>query len=90
MKLICFISILLSSGSCQKMKIHDTPLSCIKKYIDSNKNNKDWPVSSVDEYEFQGKLVYAISPPKNYADATVLGLGEVRVFEIRLPTTDAN
>src|SRR5437870_5428507 len=70
MKLIGFIIILLSAGSCHSMKIQHTSKSCIEQYIDSNKNKIDWPVGYVDEYEFQGKLVYAFGPPSNYADFT--------------------
>ena len=69
MKVILIISLLFSTGSCHTMKI-EAPVNCIQKYIDSNKNTANWPVSSVDEYEFQGKLVYAFNPPRNYADAS--------------------
>ncbi len=73
MKIVCCILLLITiSGSCQKMKVNSTNTNCIQSYIDSNKNNPDWPVSAIDEYEFQGKLVYAFSPPRNYADATTL------------------
>lgn len=72
MKLILIFAALIFSVTCKKMSSGNTTSACIQRYIDSNKANIDWPVSSVDEYEFQGKLVYAFNPPKNYADAPTL------------------
>jgi hypothetical protein len=73
MRIAYYIFLLIATlGSCQKMKVNNTNTSCIQSYIDSNKSNLDWPVSAVDEYEFQGRLVYALSPPGNWADATTL------------------
>lgn len=70
MRLMIVLSFFISSASCQQMKINDSSrsVSCIQTLIDSNKNKPDWPVGSIDEYEYEGKLIYAFNPPSHYAD----------------------
>lgn len=60
----------ISASYCQPAKKLSTLSPCIKSFIDSNKTT--WQVGSVEEYEFQGKLVYAFTPSKNIMDGTTL------------------
>ena len=71
MKIATFLSLLvLLLVSCKKDIAHGTP-ACIKSEINTNKNDPNWEVGSVSEYEFQGQLVYAFSPDGNIiADGT--------------------
>jgi hypothetical protein len=50
------------SLSCRKTDIASGIPHCIYKKINENKNNPNGELGSVDEYEFQGSLVYAFSP----------------------------
>jgi hypothetical protein len=61
--------IIISNLNCaaHKTTSNDTP-ACIAEFINSYKNEPRWYVGSVDEYEFQGRLVYAFDPSKNLAD----------------------
>src|SRR5687768_3382041 len=54
--------------SCATHKVVDQTPKCILDYINKYKNEANWHVGSVDEFEFQGKLVYAFNPSKNLAD----------------------
>lgn len=54
--------------SCSTRKLNDAVPKCIREYISNNKANANWHVGSVDELEFQGKLVYAFNPSKNLYD----------------------
>jgi hypothetical protein len=56
-----FISLLLLFVSCKKDIAPGTP-GCIKNEINANKNDPGWEVGSVNEYSFQGNLVYAFAP----------------------------
>ena len=56
--------------NCQTTKNKATLKPCIQSFIDCNKAT--WQVGSVEEYEFQGKLVYAFTPSKNIMDGTTL------------------
>jgi len=47
--------------SCNKDISSNIP-DCIKNEIKANKLKKDWYVGSVEEYSFQGKLVYSFNP----------------------------
>ncbi len=49
------------ASSCNKDIASNIP-DCIKKEIKSNRSKNDWIVGSVEEYLFQGKLVYAFNP----------------------------
>ncbi|MDQ2718743.1 MAG: hypothetical protein M3Z26_03105 [Bacteroidota bacterium] len=54
-----FLFILFMLASCKKQE--QIP-ACIKSTIDENKNNSNWKIEEVDEYEFQNKLVYVFVP----------------------------
>lgn len=57
--------------ACKKIKFPEDIPVCIEKTIKANKNNADWATGSVEEYEFQGKLVYAFNPyNRRIADAS--------------------
>ena len=65
-----FISLLLLFVSCKKDIATGTP-GCIKDEINANKNDPNWEVGSVSEYNFQGQVVYAFFPDGNIvADGT--------------------
>ena len=71
MKWITLLAIVTVFGAnCQTTKNKATLSTCIQTFIDSNKTT--WQVGSVEEYEFQGKLVYAFTPSKNIMDGTTL------------------
>ncbi|HEX8333359.1 MAG TPA: hypothetical protein VF622_12085 [Segetibacter sp.] len=54
---------------CDKSVVQLGTPSCIKQLIWANKINPNWRVEKVEEYEFQGKLVYAFQPDhKRIAD----------------------
>jgi hypothetical protein len=67
-----FTFLITTTASCQQMKVNKQNInantSCIQQYIDSNKNKANWMVGTVEEYEFQGKIVYALGPTKYIAD----------------------
>jgi len=74
MKSLLFLFLIITiSGACQKMKTGSSNIPrCIQTYIDSIKNNPGRQVGIVEEYEFQGKLVYAFGPSKNLRDGSTL------------------
>ena len=47
---------------CDKSVVPPGTPSCIEQTIRDNKSNPNWEVGQVQEYEFQGKLVYAFQP----------------------------
>jgi hypothetical protein len=54
---------LILLGSCNKhFQIASGVPACISQEIKDNSKNPDWFIGSVEEYEFQGKLVYAFQP----------------------------
>jgi len=55
--------ILILSSSCDKENISSGTPACIRNEIKSNHDN--WAISSVDEYFFQNRIVYAFSPDPN-------------------------
>ncbi len=57
-----FIATYLLCSSCKKDGIATGIPDCIKENIKVNKNREDWYVGNVEEYKFQGKLVYAFNP----------------------------
>ena len=65
---LVLISVL--AADCQSTRMKSSLPLCIQTFIDSNKSS--WQVGSVEEYEFQGKLVYAFTPSKNIMDGTTL------------------
>ena len=65
MKFATFFSILLLLFvSCKKDIAPGIP-GCIKNEINANKDNPNWEVGRVSEYEFQGQVVYAFIPDGN-------------------------
>jgi hypothetical protein len=45
--------------------------TCIQTYIDTFRRINQKHVGSIQEYEFQGKLVYAFTPSKMLADGSI-------------------
>ena len=41
-----------------------------KNTIETNRGNDNWYVGKVDEYEYQGQLVYAFEPDNRIADGS--------------------
>ena len=58
--------------SCAAQKSNSGYPDCIADFINKYKNEPRWHVGSVDEFEFQGKLIYAFNPSKNLADGSTL------------------
>jgi hypothetical protein len=71
MKYAAIIALILCSitGCKKKASPPGTP-SCIEETIQSNKNNSNWPIGRISEYEYQGKLVYTFEPDQRIADAS--------------------
>ena len=69
--LLAAFGMLLIFATCRKSSYgiaSDTP-RCIYDEIAYNQNNEDWMTGSVEEYQFQNKLVYAFQPDeKKIAD----------------------
>lgn len=59
---ILLVAVTLLFASCKKDGIAANTPGCIKENIKVNKNREDWYVGNVEEYKFQGKLVYAFNP----------------------------
>ena len=59
---ILLVAVTLLFASCKKDGIAANTPGCIKDNIKSNKDRDDWYVSKVEEYKFQGKMVYAFNP----------------------------
>lgn len=56
--------------SCEKSTVAESVPECIKANIKANEDSTNWYVGNVEEYQFQGKLVYAFNPDtKVIADA---------------------
>ena len=64
MKALIFsvISFILLSSSCHNPGIASGVPSCIYSEINQNSKNAEWPVGSIKEYQFMGKMVYAFEP----------------------------
>ncbi len=76
--LLFAVHLLLLTVSCSKTIIASGTPYCIKKYIEENKDKDNWYVGSVEEFRYQGKLVYAFNPDnKIIADgSTFIKTGE--------------
>ena len=61
----CF---LIVSSSCRKSCAEGKVPECITSTIESNKNSPEWGIETVDEYEFNGYLVYVFKPGPHSAD----------------------
>lgn len=59
---LSFILIALMLGSCRKSEFENNIPDCIKSNIEANKGKPGWNVKQVDEYEYQGSLVYIFEP----------------------------
>ncbi len=57
----CLIFIAIISAGCKKHSVADGTPGCIRHKIESDRNK----IGSVEEYEFQGKVVYAFQPDGN-------------------------
>lgn len=55
-------------SGCRKSCVSTVISDCIKNTIETNKNKEDWGVKAVEEYEYQGKLVYIFVPEQIHAD----------------------
>jgi len=72
----CFIVFIFvcacSSAQQAKMqtKTADSIPKCVQAYIDTLQKEPAGFVGSVDEYEFQGRRVYAFGPSKNLMDGS--------------------
>jgi hypothetical protein len=63
--------IALNTLGCKKEEVDDTVPTCITNNIEANKDKTDWGIRSIDEYQYQGMVVYVYNPDANYADAQV-------------------
>ena len=60
--LFILLSACLSSACNKYNKTASDIPSCIRDEIKVSRNDPDWMVGSVEEYQFQNKLVYAFQP----------------------------
>ena len=68
--LIFALVIVTAILACRKSGIAKDIPDCIYKEIASNEANHNWVIGSVEEYQFQNKIVYAFNPDeKIIADA---------------------
>jgi hypothetical protein len=66
--IICLIAFVTFGGCDKSFGPPGTP-SCIEQLIWVNKINPNWRIEKIEEYEFQGKLVYTLQPDhKKIAD----------------------
>ncbi len=57
------------SAACQRVRLNKNKVPvCIQSFIDSGKASDRWYVGNVEEYLYQGKLVYAFNPSRRLAD----------------------
>ena len=78
MKKVCILiilSVILVAYSCRKSCTHHNVPACIQATIDSNKNNPNGEVQSIDEYMYHGQVVYALNPLLLSADMPVQIVG---------------
>ena len=72
---LLFLASTLLFAACAKDGIASDIPTCIKDNIKSNKDRNDWYIANVEEYKFQGKLVYAFNP-----DAQVIADGATSIL----------
>jgi hypothetical protein len=65
--ILCF-ALLILFGACKK-ETEDSVPDCIRNNIERYKDNPNWFIKSIDEYQYQGMTVYIFNPVPNYADA---------------------
>ncbi len=69
LKLLLIIAVFINlTAACQNTKVITSFPSCIQRYIDTIKTQPNSHVGYIDEYEFQGKLVYAFGPSAQLRD----------------------
>lgn len=59
---LLFVALIFAMPGCKKCTIATGTPGCIKDNIEANQKKSDWYVGNVEEYKFQGKLVYAFNP----------------------------
>ncbi len=79
--------IAVSISGCRKSDFANNIPNCIKNNIEANKSNPSWNCKEVDEYNYQGQLVYIFEAEEIYPDAatgvlrsdctTLCGLGGI-------------
>jgi hypothetical protein len=78
------VTIMLAFSACSKhsYKIASGTPNCVYDEIKNNRENSDWMIGSVEEYQFQNKLVYAFQPDeKRIADgATVIKDSDCKIL----------
>ncbi len=65
MKWLFFTSLIALStafASCTKSSVANGIPQCIREMIAANKDNPKWEIGKVEEYEFQGQIVYSLNP----------------------------
>ena len=65
---LSFIIIALMLAGCSKPRLENNVPDCIESNIAANKTKPGWNVKRVDEYEYQGNLVYIFEPEHVYPD----------------------
>jgi hypothetical protein len=78
MKKLLFILLTLvafAQTSCEKSTVAPDVPECIKANIEANRDKEDWYVGNVEEYLFQGKLVYAFN-----SDSKIIADGDTKVL----------
>ena len=59
---ISILSIFIFRTGCKKEVVDFNAPPCINSTIQQNINTPDWEVGYIEEYQYQGKLVYAFQP----------------------------
>lgn len=77
---ICLFAIIYVAVGCKHSGSNDVP-KCIQAILDANKSNTNWEVGKVEEYEFQGKKVYAFQP-----DARIITDGATTILSANCDT----
>jgi len=60
--IVVLVLIAVMQTACEKSAVASGVPGCIKKNIEDNKNEPSWYTNKVEEYRFQGRLVYAFEP----------------------------
>lgn len=71
---IIAVILLCVATACNKDDVADNTPACISNEIKSHDRN--WAVGRVDEYSFQGKIVYAFEP-----DGNIIADGSTAIWE---------
>jgi hypothetical protein len=76
--LTCLVAVIYVAAGCNGSR--NVP-QCVQTIIDANKGNAKWEVGRVEEYEFQGKMVYAFQP-----DARIITDGATTILTANCDT----